>query len=183
MIPLDENTLSNPFLKSNGQNGFQKEMFLKLSCQIENTFSSNICIWGYSLIQNELFVYILPDLVVASWYSVCGPTVWRKQISWHLQWILLILSFEESFVFFSIISSRLQLTPIEPVKKPNKMKKDVKQFQDFVPALCSCALCPPACVPRLNLTTDIQDLAQLSFRARASNLKNPSMCVTHEVVN
>ena len=116
-------------------------MFFKLLWQIESIFSSIIWMWGYSLIQNELFVYILPDLVVASWYSVCGPTVWRKQISWHLQWILLILSFEESFAFFSIISSRLQLTPIEPVKKTNK--KNIKQFQDCVPALCSCALCPP----------------------------------------
>ena len=43
MIRLDENTLSNPFLKSNGQNGFQKEMFLKLLCQIESIFSSIIC--------------------------------------------------------------------------------------------------------------------------------------------
>ena len=133
MIPLDENTLSKSFLKSNGQNGFQKEMFLNLLCQIESIFTSIVCMWGYSLIQNELFVYILPDLVVASWYSVCGPTVWRKQISWHLQWILLILSFEESFVFFSIISSRLQLTPIEPVKNTNK--KNIKQFTDCVPVL------------------------------------------------
>ena len=66
MIPLDENTLSNSFLKSNGQNGFQKEMFLKLLCQIESIFSSMICMWGYSLVQNELFVY-----TYLTWSSGC----------------------------------------------------------------------------------------------------------------
>ena len=148
MIPLDENTLSNPFLKSNGQNGFQKEMFLELSCQIENIFSSIICLWGYSLIQNELFVY-----TYLTWSSGCIMIfcVWSNCLE---EANILASSMDSANsllwrVFCLLFNNIIKVTIDTHRTCKNNNNKNIKQFQDCVPMLCSCAICPPGLsIPR-----------------------------------
>ena len=149
MIPLDENILSNSFLKSNGQNGFQKEMFLKLLCQIESIFSSIICMWGYSLVQNELFVY-----TYLTWSSGCIMIfcVWSNCLE---EANILASSMDSANsllwrVFCLLFNNIIKVT----IDTHRTCKKYQQEEYKTVSGLCPCAvflcsLSPRLSVPRL----------------------------------